>query len=273
MVPDSGVPPSMTNFSMSFRRRPRAMIGPVTWRPESVTPISPHKFEPPAPAPASDLRRGGAPVTTVTFAAPATSLAPRVPPIALCRAKIPLANRGAHMFGCVPSVGAPTVRTRVLITADITTCSASARGDGPGPLVPLARGRLRRRLGGRPGRANPAGPPAPGAAAQEVRPPAGRAADEPCLPIPHLPRQAGHTSNRPSRSGLATAQAGRAPGRARQGRAHGLARGRRVPCRTRPARAPRLICAGTADLRGREAPGARNRLRAPEGGGSAALRR
>ena len=39
IVPDSGTPPSMTNFSMSFRRRLLARIGPFVWRSESVTAI------------------------------------------------------------------------------------------------------------------------------------------------------------------------------------------------------------------------------------------
>ena len=41
IVPDSGTPPSMTNFSMSFgRRRAGPESGPLAWRLASVTAIS-----------------------------------------------------------------------------------------------------------------------------------------------------------------------------------------------------------------------------------------
>ncbi len=54
-MPDSGTPPSMTNFSMSFRRRPPVNEdppAPPVERLASVTAISPLEFEAPRPAPA-----------------------------------------------------------------------------------------------------------------------------------------------------------------------------------------------------------------------------
>ena len=39
MVPESGAPPSITNFSMSLRRRERATMGPKRRRSERVTAI------------------------------------------------------------------------------------------------------------------------------------------------------------------------------------------------------------------------------------------
>ncbi len=44
IVPESGTPPSMTNFSMSFRRRRGARTGPFAWRSESLTAICSLKF-------------------------------------------------------------------------------------------------------------------------------------------------------------------------------------------------------------------------------------
>ncbi len=55
IVPDSGTPPSMTNFSMSFGRRPPVNEdppAPPVERLASVTAISALEFAPPGPAPA-----------------------------------------------------------------------------------------------------------------------------------------------------------------------------------------------------------------------------
>jgi hypothetical protein len=54
-----------------------------------------------------------------------------------------------------PSGGASILRTHVPTEHSIPAHAPSAHCALPGPLVPAARGRLRRRLGGRPGRAQP----------------------------------------------------------------------------------------------------------------------
>ncbi len=56
-----------------------------------------------------------------------------------------------------PSATGPILRTHVPPTHSIPAHAPSAHCALSGPLVPVARGRLRRRLGGRPGRARPAG--------------------------------------------------------------------------------------------------------------------
>ncbi len=59
----------------------------------------------------------------------------------------------------VPSAGPSILRTHVRMEHSLPAHATSAPVDRPvalpGPLVPAARGRLRRRLGGRPGRARP----------------------------------------------------------------------------------------------------------------------
>jgi hypothetical protein len=60
-----------------------------------------------------------------------------------------------HMFVRIPSAGPRTVRTHVLTDNSTFAHTQSAQCALPGPLVSAARGRLRRRLGGRPGRARP----------------------------------------------------------------------------------------------------------------------
>jgi hypothetical protein len=85
------------------------------------------------------------------------------------------------MFGPHPSDSLPNLRTHVPPHAKVQACAARARCGSCGSLVPVARGRLRGRLGGRPGRALPRSASAPSAAAQRVcaqapRPAAARAA-------------------------------------------------------------------------------------------------
>src|SRR5207249_519424 len=107
--------------------------------------------------------------------------------------------RCVRTFAPLPSAGAPSLRTDVPINEELEARAAHARRPAPDPLVPLARGRLRRRLGGRPGRAGWADPSAPGAAARADEPQAcgiapGRSAGaaRACLP---LPRRAPGTRN------------------------------------------------------------------------------
>ncbi len=57
-----------------------------------------------------------------------------------------------HLFACVPSEGLPILRTHVLFITQTRSAVASREDVAAGPLFPVARGRLRRRLGGRPGR-------------------------------------------------------------------------------------------------------------------------
>jgi hypothetical protein len=136
----------------------------------------------------------------------------------------------------LPSASAPTLRTHVLITADITACTAGARSGRSGPLVPHARGRRMRRLGGRPERASCAGSPAPSAAAQAVflATPGRHALVAAGLHLPHLLRPASHARDRRRR---ARERALRAPWLA--GRAHGDARGPRPPRQDRLRQASR----------------------------------
>src|SRR5215469_15825645 len=68
-----------------------------------------------------------------------------------------------------PSECVPTVRTDVRIREEIDARAAHARRPAPHSLVPIARGRLRRRLGGRPGRVFGAAAPAPSGAARARR--------------------------------------------------------------------------------------------------------
>jgi len=57
-----------------------------------------------------------------------------------------------HLFAYVPSAGGRTLRTHVLFITQTRSAAASCEDVAAGPLFPVARGRLRRRLGGRPGR-------------------------------------------------------------------------------------------------------------------------
>ena len=98
----------------------------------------------------------------------ATPIAPTCPPNWLCKAIERSHRLYVHVFGRLPSDAGHIVRTRVLFQANINGCTARARCASPRPLVPAARGRLRRRLGGRPGRAGRGGPSASGAAARAV---------------------------------------------------------------------------------------------------------
>lgn len=57
-----------------------------------------------------------------------------------------------HLFAYVPSASLRTLRTHVLFITQNRSDAASREDVVAGPLFPVARGRLRRRLGGRPGR-------------------------------------------------------------------------------------------------------------------------
>jgi len=85
-----------------------------------------------------------------------------------------------RMFAPIRPDGHLSLRTHVPTEHYIPAHAPSALRALPGPLVPLARGRLHRRLGGRPGRARPGrlawaggcghrAPPTPGPAAWEIR--------------------------------------------------------------------------------------------------------
>jgi hypothetical protein len=62
-----------------------------------------------------------------------------------------------RMFVCVHPLVRLSLRTHVPPEHSISAHAPSAQCALPGPLVPAARGRLRRRLGGRPGRVWPGG--------------------------------------------------------------------------------------------------------------------
>ena len=93
------------------------------------------------------------------------------------------------MFARPPSDRAPSLRTHVPPLAQLNACAARARCRSPHTLVPTARGRLRRRLGGRPERAcrGPSSAPSGAAQAREdrtSRPPAGAGSR---VPVPGQP--------------------------------------------------------------------------------------
>jgi hypothetical protein len=107
-----------------------------------------------------------------------------------------------------PSDGLHILRTHVPPSENIHACPAGARCPSPDPLVPVARGRPRRRLGGRSGRASSDDPPASSAAARAARPAAAGTAGCSGAGVP-VPRSGscGLTSRRTpracrSRSGL-----------------------------------------------------------------------
>src|SRR5206468_8104029 len=79
----------------------------------------------------------------------ASRIAADAPEDRLCRAKLELLPGGAHMFGPLSSGAGRTVRTYVPQDERFDAHAARARGTPPLPLVPHARGRRRRRLGGR----------------------------------------------------------------------------------------------------------------------------
>ena len=182
----------MTNFSMSLGRRRWATIGPWTPRSESLTAIFSGQVrsrgpctcisgQTSSPEPPQGSWR---PVVQVTLHPEASDSA--------LESRSGTARALAVMFADLPSAAVPTLRTHVLITADITTCPEGAQCAGPGPLVPHARGRHHRRLGGRPERAITAGSPAPSAPAQGVREaPRGHTdARRAVLPLPCFKRSA-----------------------------------------------------------------------------------
>jgi hypothetical protein len=91
------------------------------------------------------------------------------------------------MFVACPSDWAPSLRTHVPPSEQIQACAARARWASRGPRLPDARGRLRRRLGGRPGGPSPRTASPSSAAAQRVlaASPGSVAA---CSTALHLPR-------------------------------------------------------------------------------------
>ena len=189
----------------------------------------PHGKLPPRPRSGCAGRRAAIPV--------AARVCEKRLPEGVFRARAP----PVRVFVPVPSAAARTLRTHVLIAADITPCPADARCARSGPLVPHARGRLRRRLGGRQGRANCADPPAPSAAAQGFRaaPPWGGRPSPAGVHLTDFQRQA---RRRPHGRG-AMERTGQARGRSLvapwlPGRAHGDARG---PGQPRPASLRRTV--------------------------------
>ena len=180
IVPESGTPPSMTNFSMSLRRRARGHdAGRSRRRSESVTAICQRQV------------RAGRPGTCMT--APTRSGAPRVLHGARRCNSVAGSGRRIGSVEPIPATASdtytcshifrptalPTVTNTCSLTANIAACPADARRAAPGPLVPPARGRrttstgrstgtsthrpvhphrapLRRRSGRRPGAPAPA---------------------------------------------------------------------------------------------------------------------
>jgi hypothetical protein len=125
-------------------------------------------------------------------------IASRATLVAVVRARIPHSRANldrcagyVHLFVPFPSERKTILRTHVLFCEIITAWAARARCPSPHPLVPAARGRLRGRLGGRPGRVARGEPSAPSAAAWASAATASghaRAACA-CLPLPRGWRQ------------------------------------------------------------------------------------
>jgi hypothetical protein len=109
----------------------------------------------------------------------------------LCRAIRRPIDRGVHMFASGPSDRLRSLRTHVPRNAQIQACAARARCCTRGPLVPVARGRLRGRLGGRPGRAQPRPASPSSAAAQRVRAQASGPDPGACAAVPIAGRAGG----------------------------------------------------------------------------------
>ena len=175
IVPDSGTPPSMTNFSMSLGRRRRASIGPLAGRPASVTAISAVKFEPAAADPACLLAASFAQVPAGSVLQ--LTLQPALPEIGSGK---PFSGHGHRTYTRSrrrPSESGRTLRTHVPHSENINACTARARCPAPDPLVPAARGRLRQSTGRSTRTSISGATPAPGAAARaSPRPPARHAA-------------------------------------------------------------------------------------------------
>ena len=111
----------------------------------------------------------------------------------LRRAIIPHDTVCVHTFGASPSEGSPSLRTHVPPLDRLNACATHARCRPPHTLVPAARGRLRRRLGGRPERACRGTSSASGGAAQALEgwtpgSPTGAPAR---VPVPGQPRRLG----------------------------------------------------------------------------------
>ncbi len=161
IVPESGTPPSMTNFSISCgarRRRPHG--GAFASRLASVTAICTVKFAPRAhyPARCAARARGRLPGRA--------SIARRVPlraPVLQFRLQPDPRTFGSSMRVCEvmrdtyvrsyrlrPSALLPSTN-RCSQAPNLQARAALARRPASHPLIPHARGRLRRRLGGRRG--------------------------------------------------------------------------------------------------------------------------
>ncbi len=89
-------------------------------------------------------------------------------PIPLWRAKLAAMSPVRTHVRMDPSDELRSLRTHVPVIANIHVCPARTRCPASDPLVPFARGRLRRRLGGRPERAPSDAPSAPSAAARAL---------------------------------------------------------------------------------------------------------
>ena len=127
------------------------------------------------------------------------------------------------MFVALPSEGLPSLRTDVPPITSETLRAARTRCAGSGPLVSPARGRLRRRLGGRRRRADPPLPPASKAAARTVRGPPSRARHSP------LHRFASRQCVRPRRAHGAVADARKGTARGPEPWSSGSASSRSAP--------------------------------------------
>ena len=128
------------------RARPASRAAPQ--RRESHEPSEPH-----------ERRRPGRNLLQVALQVRTQSLALAAPFSARAATRTHVRRRD-------PSAGRHTVRTHVPPRPQITVRTARARRAPAHPLVPAARGRLPRRLGGRPGRARPAGASPSSAAAR-----------------------------------------------------------------------------------------------------------
>ena len=198
IVPESGTPPSMTNFSMSCARRRRPHGGAFASRLASVTAICTVKFEPRAHYPARGLPRSHRHLDGLACTARGTPSAS-----AFCNSACsPIATyfalacgfaaslRCVHTFASAPSERPPTFYEQMF--AHAKTSKLAQRTLGALRLTRsflIARGRLRRRLGGRPGRAPDADTSAPSAAARarEALAPRARASRRRVGPTrPHL---------------------------------------------------------------------------------------
>src|SRR5262249_30443158 len=155
IVPDSGTPPSMMNFSMSSTRRRLPHEGALTPRLASVTAIWALKFalrlrdpprrqtRPPRRAPAPPTADGASPAPP-TRARLQPGLHRRGRGIGSAEPCRGGSVRYVRVFARHPSERPHRLRTDVRFLAHATAGAARARSGPPGPLVPIARGRLPR---------------------------------------------------------------------------------------------------------------------------------